>query len=500
MATKLRQISEFLIPLLLLLAVMAFFFIRKDSNRLEENEFSDYEFPAFQTLELQLSKENINKIRGKRDRAIQDGVLITNDDSWVSGNMREGIHSFPIKLRLKGDWTDHLEGNKWSFRIAIRDSGAWRGMEEFSIQNPKTRDFLREWLFHKALQKEGILSPRYDFIQVRLNGARLGIYAIEEHFSKQLIESQARREGTLVKFDESGLWEARHRMKDQINDLLDPIYLYNAAHNLPFKKSKIISDSLRRTEFNVANQLAHQYRYALAPPAEIVDINLFAKYFALVDLFRAYHNLIWHNIRLYFNPITQKLEPVGFDAFSGTAFEQLVKGPFLGFACNGNTRYGNRLDLLGTIFYRDSSFVEYYYQYLDQYSSTEYVTKLLKSMENEIQARESFIRREFLTYLYSRNSLRQQANRIQTALKKSIRKDLIKIEKMVLANGQIYHCIQNYNPIAIRIGIKDAKSKSTKFLSAYDSQNPAEFVELIVKEGQHLFYKIPGTGEAQVLK
>ena len=27
----------------------------------------------------------------------------------------------PIKLRLKGDWNDHLVGRKWSFRIRVRD-------------------------------------------------------------------------------------------------------------------------------------------------------------------------------------------------------------------------------------------------------------------------------------------------------------------------------------------------------------------------------------------
>jgi len=33
--------------------------------------------------------------------------------------------------------------------------------------------------------------------------------AFEEHFSKELLESQGRREGVIVKFDESLFWDYR---------------------------------------------------------------------------------------------------------------------------------------------------------------------------------------------------------------------------------------------------------------------------------------------------
>ena len=42
-----------------------------------------------------------------------------------------------------------------------------------------------------------------------LNGKNLGIYALEEHFDKALIESNKFREGPILKFDESILWEKR---------------------------------------------------------------------------------------------------------------------------------------------------------------------------------------------------------------------------------------------------------------------------------------------------
>ena len=43
-------------------------------------------------------------------------------------------------------------------------------------------------------------------MNLTFNGDKLGIYAIEEHFSKELLESQGRREGVIVRFNETALW------------------------------------------------------------------------------------------------------------------------------------------------------------------------------------------------------------------------------------------------------------------------------------------------------
>ena len=75
-------------------------------------------------------------------------------------------------------------------------------MKEFSIQHPKTRNYVYEWLFHEALKREDLLSLRYEFIDVTLNGKDLGTYALEESFEKRLIEHNGYREGPIVRFNE----------------------------------------------------------------------------------------------------------------------------------------------------------------------------------------------------------------------------------------------------------------------------------------------------------
>ena len=59
-----------------------------------------------------------------------------------------------------------------------------------------------EWLKHKTAKREGVSALRYEYLNVTLNGKDLGIYAIEEHFEKRLIEDNNRREGPIVSFSE----------------------------------------------------------------------------------------------------------------------------------------------------------------------------------------------------------------------------------------------------------------------------------------------------------
>ena len=50
-----------------------------------------------------------------------------------------------------------------------------------------------------------------------------------------------------------------------------------------------------------------------------------ARYFALSDLFGNLHGDLLHNIRFYYNPITARLEPVGYDANAGVVITE-IKG------------------------------------------------------------------------------------------------------------------------------------------------------------------------------
>ena len=221
----------------------------------------------------------------------------------------------------------------------------------------------------KIFEKEDILTTRYDFIPVYLNNKNLGLYAYEEHFEKQLIESQHRREGPILKFSEDQLWASRVA-KQESN-----FPLFEANKIIAFQSNKILRDSTLFNEFINAQNLVYEYKYAINHASKIFDIDKLAKYFALVDLIRAYHGIIWHNQRFYFNPILSKLEPISFDCCCGVM--QWPNRAIYGNYNIGSVKRKNDGVFMIDHLFADKLFVKKYLYYLEKYSSKKYVNSIL---------------------------------------------------------------------------------------------------------------------------
>ncbi len=73
-------------------------------------------YNGLDNIEIKISKKGFEKIKRKRDQALDNGILITEDEDLINGLVRlnDDIDQ-KVELRLKGDWTDHLKHeNKWS--------------------------------------------------------------------------------------------------------------------------------------------------------------------------------------------------------------------------------------------------------------------------------------------------------------------------------------------------------------------------------------------------
>ncbi|HUT20842.1 MAG TPA: hypothetical protein VM366_16930, partial [Anaerolineae bacterium] len=69
-----------------------------------------------------------------RAEALQDGILLQGAEDWHRAQIRFQGETIPVRVRLKGDWVDHLEEDKWSFRVETRNDRALMGMRSFSVQ------------------------------------------------------------------------------------------------------------------------------------------------------------------------------------------------------------------------------------------------------------------------------------------------------------------------------------------------------------------------------
>lgn len=460
-------------------------------------------YPAMEEIALEVRKKQMWKLRLIRERALQRQVLEVAESDWVKGSLRQGKKTWPVKLRLKGDWTDHLEGGKWSLRVKIDDSTAFKRLRVFSLQNPVTRNFLDEWYFHKVLRQEGVLTPYYDFVRLRFNSAELGIYAIEQHFTKELLESQGRREGPIVKFNEDGMWEARRVALERPELPYTDMPHYEAAHPEVFLYRRFLFPGAtgptegfqadRRAQHRHALSLLHDAKYDLHPARTSMHLRRFAQQYALTDLFRAHHSLVWHNRRYYYDPIASRLEPIVFDAYAGPRGGNYLNGPFIGYRCNGQTHYNGREDRMGIALFRETAFVRWYYEYLHAYTSVAFLDSLEAVHGADLSQRERYLRHEFLFYNYDRNTLARHAEEIRDAL-------VLDMGKITVLEERMGFCVVNENPVPVEVEVEnEGGDVRREFLEANDGRGPAD--QIFVRREGLLGVRIwvPGASEKQNL-
>ena len=263
-------------------------FTKRDGDG--ENKF-DPNISKPEHLEIAISDKDYEKIVKERKKALDAGVLITDADSYVPAKIRHRGKVYRAKIRLKGDWIEHIQGDKWSFRVSVRDGETLFGMEDFSMQDPARRNFMHGWFFHKLLKSEDIIGLRVNLVEVTLNNKKKGIYYLEEHFDKILIENNEYREGPIIKFDEDLMWLNRKELSSIVEDERGAYY---SSVIDTFKAKRIASDPKLKVQFKEAYNLLFRFRSGALSAKYVFDLKKLARYYAISDLLGAYHMAFFH--------------------------------------------------------------------------------------------------------------------------------------------------------------------------------------------------------------
>jgi len=268
--------------------------------------------PQAPVLAIDMKFKHVRTIQQLREQALTLGTIAGSDDGFVPATLRMGDEILKVKMRLKGHALDHLRGRKWSYRVEFKDGGQLWGMRGFALQHPGTRGFEREWLFHRHLQHEGVLGLRYGFVRVVFNGDDLGLYALEERFSKELLEAQGRREGPIIKFQDEGRLERRTRGVGAGLTAGD----FAAAGVTTFRSKSIAGSPTLSAQRDAGVQLFWAFAQGELPASQVFKVPQLARYMALCELYGSWHGLAYHNMRFYYDPVEARLEPIGYDANS----------------------------------------------------------------------------------------------------------------------------------------------------------------------------------------
>ena len=359
-------------------------------------------------IHLDLSPADYNFFEAQRTTAIHQGIISAAQKKWRKAHFRNTATGLPIpaRVRLKGDLLDHLLADKWSFRIELDQSQNWNQLQTFSLQNPAARYYLDEWILHQFWQFNGVLTTHYDYAEFFLNNKSLGLYAIEEHFEPHLLETRGRRVGPILRFEESAFWEGVERQL-QLNK-----FDYGGTH----QNNRIVQTAEIEQFPNTgvdpalvqqATQLLRQFQYGNKAASEIFDLPLLAKFYAACDIFQAYHGLSWHNLRFYFNPSTQLLEPVGYD---GCSYPSSTPLRILG---QGS---GHHISPLFEQLYQDKNFAAQYNQALFQLSSKTSLEAFLDKIRPQLIPRSAWIGNAFSEYKWREKKFLQRAQKIHATM------------------------------------------------------------------------------------
>jgi len=373
------------------------------SPSIPENDLAD-------EIAINFSPKSAYKFSQLIDKARQSPVIKDEYKKYVKAKFIDGLDTAKIKIKIKGDWSDHLSSGKISGRIKMRGNSAYHGMKTFSLHHPKTRNYLDEWIAHQLAEQEDVLTTTYDFVNVKVNRLRLGIYALEEHFDKQLLESRKRREGPIIKLDETGVWELIHAemMQGEMADLP----FYDASVVNMFKQNRTLSTPSLNNNFVEGAKLLTAFKNRNVKVDEAFDLDQLAKYHVIVDLVGGVHAMAWHNRRFYYNPVTEQIEHILYDVMPFEKGEHYINSMLFHISVN---QWKKEDALLNTLVL-SAEFKDAYLFHLDRMTQEVYIDSFYSSIQSDLTLYESALQQEESYYTFDREKLKKMAEYHQSIL------------------------------------------------------------------------------------
>jgi hypothetical protein len=175
--------------------------------------------------------------------------------------------------------------------VDIKGKSRFFRMRRFSLFEPAALGFQQGLLVLRHLQREGVLAPRTLLAHLTLNGSPRGVMVVEEGFSKELPESQQRREGVQFRLQAKAL----------------PV-----ARLVAYGSKKVAEEPQLARERDTALGLFGAFVHGDLPAADVFDVALMGRFLAVAELWQVESMLRPANLRFYFDPVTQRLEPIGF--------------------------------------------------------------------------------------------------------------------------------------------------------------------------------------------
>ena len=322
---------------------------------------------------LEMDFKEVLKIETERNEAIfqnkANNFSYNNNFNFFKATLLKDGKKIPIKIRLKGDRNIHwMDRSKSSYRIKIKGDKRFNGLKVFSLQKPRARNYINEWIHHQINSTQSnSINLKYEFFDLIINGENLGLYVLEEAFSKILLERNQKRDGPIFSVREEAI---NHK---PITDPMDKIFqVYGESFWLNNKNSELT---------NLAHTKLTDTFSGKRAVSETFDLKILAWYVATVELLHTYHGLLLKSPKYYYNPLKGLFEVISFDGHyinpQLSAFDKVKRYTMLGerdTIQNSDLISGiNLANFLSKKLYEDEKFLKEYHLALAKISSKKFL-------------------------------------------------------------------------------------------------------------------------------
>lgn len=231
----------------------------------------------------------------------------------------------PIKVRISGDSKEHIEinGDEIYSSIDVRLlQDNLHGVVKFKLFIPKTRNGDSEVITATILQELGYLSPRTRNIKVQVNKTNHNMI-FQEKAAKELFEHNKLRESAIVESNESLLWQLRTRgLGRSFNSLLFPKILNSnwlkkseLNKKVSLKALDILSNAIHES-WHDKDEEENSFSDLILSNGNTFNEGKLSSYRIHILSMGAYHSLINHNRRFYYDAFNETLIPIYYDGNS----------------------------------------------------------------------------------------------------------------------------------------------------------------------------------------
>jgi hypothetical protein len=278
----------------------------------------------YQKIDINIKNKDLEILYKDREKFLKNKILFLPNE--VPAVIISNKKKIKAKIRIKGDLINNWNFKKqFSLKITLNEPYKINGMREFSLTKFSERQFPLNLIVAKQLFNLNIIVPNFYSYKININNENWGLMLAEEQFSDTFYNVRSIDKSPIFKFtNEIGFKlnnyiYAQNKDKKKIN-LFNNLSKKQGVLEVKFYNSKDFINNKKYADFisiaksiNSLNSDPNLSDYEFDKIYQYLDINKFVDYFLTILIWGEFHSHYFTNMRFYFNPQSDMIEPIPTD-------------------------------------------------------------------------------------------------------------------------------------------------------------------------------------------